>query len=385
MGRRTSNLERVVGEGAEAARVVAGTTGAQRTTALMEMAEALERRTEEILRENQEDMAEAKRAGLDARALDVLLLDGDRVTAMAERMRRVSALPDPIGRTEWARRLPNGMSVGHERVPVGLVAVVYEAAPHVTTDAAAMCIRAGNAAVLRGGAAARRTNRIVNEVLEGGLREADFPAATLATIGPDAAELDRLLALDAYVDLLVTRGDPAEVERVAVAAAMPVLRAPHGVAHVYVDAGADPDVAAGIVMSLATQRPREQTLTEVVLVHEAVASAFGPSAVEALAAHGVPARMVASLEDAAAVVESEGTGQLACVIAAEGARAERFAGAVSTGCVLVNASPRIVEGEGLGEGAALGVAASPGGHGGPVTLGALTTTRLVGRGQGQVP
>lgn len=385
MARRTSNLERVVGEGAAAARAVAATTGAQRSAALVEMADALERRTEEILHENQEDMGEAKRAGLSARALDVLLLDGDRVAAMAARMRRVASLPDPIGRMEWARRLPNGMSVGHERIPVGLVAVVYEAAPHVTTDAAAMCVRAGNAAVLRGGPSARRTNRIINEVLEGGLREADFPSATLATIGPDAAELDRLLALDAHVDLLVARGEPAEVERVAAAAAMPVLRAPHGVAHVYVDAGADPDVAAGVVMSLATQRPREQTLTEVVLVHEAVASAFGASAVEALAAHGVAARNVASLEDAAAVVESEGTGQVACVIAAGTAEADRFRRAVSAGCVIVNASPRTVEGEGLGEGAALGVAAPPGGHGGPVTLAALTTTRLAGQGQGQVP
>jgi len=175
------------------------------------------------------------------------------------------------------------------------------------------------------------------------------------------------------------------VDRVAAAAAMPVLRAPHGVAHVYVDAGADPDVAAGVVMSLATQRPREQTLTEVVLVHEAVASAFGTTALEALAAHGVAARMVPSLEAATEVVESEGTGQLACVIAAGTAEADRFRHAVSTGCVLVNASPRIVEGEGLGEGAALGVAAPPGGHGGAVTLAALTTTRLAGHGQGQVP
>lgn len=385
MGRRTSNLERVVAEGAAAAREVGATTGERRSWALLEMADALGRRADEILRDNHEDMAEAKRAGLDARALDVLLLDGDRIAAMADRMRRVAALPDPIGRTEHARRLPNGMSVGHERIPLGLVAVVYEAAPHVTTDAAAMCIRSGNAVVLRGGAAARRTTRIVNEVLEGGLREAGFPQATLATIGPDAAELDRLLALDAYIDLLLVRGDAEEVERIAGTAAMPVLRAPHGVAHVYVDAGADPDVAAGVVMSLATQRPREQTLTEAVLIHEAVAAAFAPSAREALAAHGVVARMVRSLDEAAAVVESEGTGQLACIIAAGSQEADRFRRAVSAGCVLVNASPRIVEGEGLGEGAALGVAAPPGGRGGPVTLTALTTTRLAGEGQGQVP
>ena len=382
---RRANLERVVAEGAHAARALAAASGAERARALLEMADSLQRRTGDVLRENQEDMAEAKRAGLDGRALDVLLVDGDRITAMAERMRRVAALPDPVGRTIGARRLPDGVGVGHERVPHGLVAVVYEAAPHVTTDAAAMCLRAGNAVVLRGGVAARRTNRAINEVLEGGLVEAGMPMQAVSTIGPDAAELDRLLLLDADIDLVVLRGEPADVERLADAASMPVLRAPRGVAHVYVDAAADPDVAAGLVMSLATPLPREHTLLESVLVHEAVASAFGASAVEALAAHGVAWRVVPSLDAAVEVIEAEGSGQLASVITDAAGAAARFRRAVSAGCVLVNASPRVVEGEGLGDGATLGVSAPPGAEGGPVTITALTTTRLVGEGRGQVP
>ena len=379
---RRAKLERVVAEGAGAARLMAATTGAERARALHEMADALERRAAEIVRENHEDMTEAKRAGLDGRALDVLLLDTDRIAVMAGRMRRIAALPDPVGGVAAGRRLPDGVAVARERVPHGLVAVVYEAAPHVTTDAAALCLRAGNAVVLRGGEAARRTNRAINEVLEGGLVQAGIPGAALSTIGPDPGELERLLLLDADIDLLVVRGDAAEVERLAAGASMPVLRAPLGVAHVYVDAAADPDVAAGVVMGLAAPLPREHTLTEAVLVHEAVAAAFG-SAVDALAAQGVSWRVVASAEAAIAVIEAEGSGQLAAVVTAASPVADRFRREVSAGCVLVNASPRAVEGEGLGEGAALGVAAPPGAPGGPVTIAALTTTRLVGEGPGR--
>ena len=224
-------------------------TGDRKDDALEHVAEALERRFDEILRDNTDDLAEARSSRLPEAMIDRLLLDEARLRDIIASVRAVQALPDPVGEVVRGWRLPNGLEVRQERVPLGVVAVVYESRPNVTVDAAALCLKTGNAVILRGGSAARHTNRLLAEVVEGAVLEAGLPPRSVSHLSPDRDELLELLKQRDFVDVVIPRGSVDLTEYLQAHSQIPVLHAAGGNCHVYVDAAADLDKALAIVVN----------------------------------------------------------------------------------------------------------------------------------------
>ena len=266
-GRIVTGLERVVTDVHAASRILSRMPGHRRDAVLEEMADALERRADEILRDNREDVEAAKRAHTAPALIDRLLLDEDRVADMAAGIRAVAALPDPIGTIDEGRRLPNGLDIVRRRVPLGVVAVIYEGRPNVTADAVALCLKSGNAVILRGRSLAKRSNLIIAEVLTGALIEADAPRWSVALLGSDREELRQLIQMEGALDLVIPRGGESLKAFLKEHARVPVIYAASGNNHVYVHADADPEMAAKITVNAKVQRPGVCNAAETLLVH----------------------------------------------------------------------------------------------------------------------
>src|SRR3954449_339833 len=275
-----------------AARPLAATPSAVKDAALHAIADALESRVDEILEANARDLEAGRESGLSAALMDRLALDAVRVRAMAAGARAIAALPDPVGEVVDGGRLANGLDVRKVRVPLGVVAVVYEARPNVTIDAAALCLKSGNAVVLRGSSSAAHSNAVLANVAREAAEGAGLPAGSLALVaGGGREELTEPATQEGVVDLIIPRGGEGLKKALSAVAKVPVIYAASGNCHVYVDAGADLDAAEAIIVNAKTQRPGVCNAAETLLVHADVADAFLPRAAAALRAAGVELRL----------------------------------------------------------------------------------------------
>jgi glutamate-5-semialdehyde dehydrogenase len=413
-------LERVVADVRDASRVLARMPGHHRDAVLREMADALERRSAEILRENRLDVEAAKAARTPAALIDRLLLDEDRVADMATGLRAVAALPDPVGVVDGGRRLPNGLDLVRRRVPLGVVAVIYEGRPNVTADAVGLCLKSGNAAVLRGSRLANRSNLIIAEVLTGALIEADAPRWSVALLGPDRDEMRRLVQMEGMVDLVIPRGGEELKGFLREHARVPVIYAASGNNHVYVHADADPDMAVAIAVNAKVQRPGVCNAAETLLVHRDAAPAVLPAAAERLAQAGVElrvdragldllgaraegmgeateddyateflslvmaVRVVDSLEEAVAHIGRFGSGHSEAIVTGSVAAAREFQESVDAAVVYVNASTRFTDGGEFGMGAEIGISTQKLHARGPIGLQELTSYTYLVTGHGHL-
>ena len=401
-----------------ASRVLATLPRERKDEALVLVAEALERRAAEILRENVEDLSAARAARLPDALIDRLRLDEDRLDEIVRSVRAIVALEDPVGEVVRGWRLANGMEVRKERVPLGVVAVIYEARPNVTVDAAALCLKAGNAAILRGGCAAKHSNRILAEVVQGAVIEAGLPAAAVSHLTTDREELRQLLQQRAHVDLVIPRGGEELKEFLVEHSLIPVIYAAGGNCHVYVDSAADLEKALRIVINAKCQRPGVCNAAETLLVHRDVAAAFLPQVIDELGRRGVELvvdkitadiaadpslkrankthyeteflslkmaiRTVESIDEAIEHVTMYGTGHSEAIVTEDVTAARRFTQAIDAACVYVNASTRFTDGGQFGFGAEIGISTQKLHARGPIALEELTCAKYVIWGAGQV-
>ena len=401
----------------DAARSLALASARAKNEALLAMARGLEEKAPAILDANRGDLDRARGQGHPRAFLDRLTLTDARVEDMATGIRQVAALPDPVGETVRGWRRPNGIEIAKVRVPLGVVGFIYESRPNVTADAAALCVKSGNACVLRGGREALESNGVIAAILARGLEKAGLPAEALGFVDvPDRQAVEVLITLDRYVDLIVPRGGEAFVRMVAERATIPILKHDKGLCHVYVDAGADLRMAADIAVNAKVQRPGVCNAMETLLVHTDAAPAFLPAVAARLRAAGVeirgcprtcelvpeasPAaeadwdteyldlvlsvRVVPSFEEAVTHVRRHGSGLAEAIVTGDYLRARRFVAEVDAACVLVNASTRLVDGNQFGMGAELGISTSKLHARGPVGVEELTTTKFVVTGSGQI-
>ncbi|MBI3002807.1 MAG: glutamate-5-semialdehyde dehydrogenase [candidate division NC10 bacterium] len=401
----------------EAAAAVATLPTELKNAALRAMAAAVRRDGAHLVGVSAAEAARAKAAGHPAAFLDRLTLTPGRIRAMAEGLEAVAGLPDPVGEITGMRRRPNGLLVGRMRVPLGVIAVIYESRPNVTADVAGLCLKAGNAVVLRGGSEALETNGALAALLTEAAVAAGVPKGALGFIAsPDRAAVAELARLDRYIDCLIPRGGEDLIRAVKAQATVPVLAHEKGLCHTYVDAAADLGMAAEVAFNAKVERPGVCNAMETLLVHEAVAPAFLPPFVARLRAAGVevrgcprtaalvpavaPAteadwdteyldlilavRVVASYEEAVAHIRRHGTGLAEAVVTADYATALRFLRDVDAGAVFVNASTRFTDGGELGLGAEMGVSTQKLHARGPVGLAELTCTKFIVLGEGQV-
>lgn len=402
-----------------ASRVLATLPRARKDEALMAVAEALDRRSAEILAENREDVRLARENRLPDAMVDRLLLDEDRLKDVSASVRALAAFPDPIGQIVDGWRLENGLELRKVRVPLGVVAVVYEARPNVTVDAACLCLKTGNAVILRGGSAAKHTNRILTEVVQGAVIEAGLPREAVAYLSPDdRRELTELIQQRRYVDLVIPRGGEQLKDFLLEHSRVPVVYAAGGNCHVYVDAAADLGKAVQIIINAKCQRPGVCNAAETLLVHEAVAAAFLPRAVEELKRRGVElvvdeataailddpslkratemdyeteflalklaVRVVASIDEALDHIARYGTRHSEAIVSDDLVAANRFTAEVDAGCVYVNASTRFTDGGQFGLGGEMGNSTQKLHVRGPIALDDLTCVKYVLWGDGQV-
>jgi glutamate-5-semialdehyde dehydrogenase len=401
-----------------ASRVLAGLPRARKDEALGNVADALARRAAEILAENAEDVRLARENRLPDALVDRLLLDEDRLRDVAASVRALAALPDPVGQLVDGWRLANGVELRKVRVPLGVVAVIYEARPNVTVDAACLCLKTGNAVILRGGSAAMHSNRILSEVVQGAVIEAGLPREAIAYLTPDRRELDELLEQRRYVDLVIPRGGEELKNYLMDRSKVPVIYAAGGNCHVYVDAAADLDKAVPIIVNAKCQRPGVCNSAETLLVHRDVAADFLPRAVEELKRRGVElvvdkaaadvlgdptlkrankthyeteflalklaVHVVDSLDEALEHIASYGTRHSEAIVTDDLGAARRFTAEVDAACVYVNASTRFTDGGEFGLGAEMGISTQKLHARGPIALQELTCVKYELWGDGQV-
>ncbi len=408
-----------------ASRVVAKADTETKNRALGAMAAAVRRDGATILAANAQDVAAARAAGLAPAMVDRLTLTDTSVESMAEGLEQVAALPDPVGAiTELAER-PTGIKVGRMRVPLGVIGIVYESRPNVTADAAALCLKSGNACILRGGSEAIHANLAIAACVHAGLRAAGLPEdAVLVVNTPDRAAVGELLRMHDYVDIIVPRGGKALVERVIAESRIPMIKHLDGVCHVYIDERADLDKAVRIADNAKTQRYGTCNTMETLLVHAAVAPRVLPALARIYAAKGVelrcddaaakvirdaldgaapaikPAaeqdwytewlapvlgvRVVKSLDEAMDHIAKYGSQHTDAIVTEDDARAQRFLREVDSSSVIVNASTRFADGYEYGLGAEIGISTDKLHARGPVGLEGLTSQKYVVLGTGQV-
>lgn len=401
-----------------ASRVLAGLPRARKDEALGNVADALARRAAEILAENAEDLRLARESRLPDALIDRLLLDEDRLRDVAASVRALAALPDPVGQLVDGWRLENGVELRKVRVPLGVVAVIYEARPNVTVDAACLCLKTGNAVILRGGSAAMHSNRILSEVVQGAVIEAGLPREAVSYLTPDRRELDELLEQRRYVDLVIPRGGEDLKDYLMERSKVPVIYAAGGNCHVYVDAAADLGKAVPIIVNAKCQRPGVCNAAETLLVHRDVAAEFLPSAVEELKRRGVElvvdkaaadvlgdptlkrankthyeteflalklaVRVVDSLDEALEHIATYGTRHSEAIVTEDLGAARRFTAEVDAACVYVNASTRFTDGGEFGLGAEMAISTQKLHARGPIALQELTCVKYELWGDGQV-
>ena len=401
-----------------AARALALAPTEAKNKALTEAAQSLRRRKNEILSANAKDMAAGEDKGLSAPMLDRLSLTDERLEGMATGLDKIAKLDDPIGTVLEDRERPNGLRIQRVRVPLGVIGVIYESRPNVTADAAALCLKAGNASILRGGKEAINSNRAIAAALRAGLESTDVPADVIQLIPvADRAAVDVLLEQDEYIDLVIPRGGEGLIRAVTEKSRIPVLQHYKGVCHIYVDASADAQMATDIVSNAKVQRPGVCNALETLLVHQSAAPDLLPGIANALTESGVELRgcartrellgevvvpaseadwdaeyldlilAVRIVDDLAAAIEhidNYGSSHTEAIVTSDDASAQAFVSAVQSSTVLVNASTRFADGGQLGLGAEIGISTSKLHAFGPMGARELTTRKFVVKGTGQV-
>jgi len=417
----SSELADLCRDMADRARAAADALGSVRTDAknrwLLAAAAALESRSAEILTANGDDVAAAPGYGLNAAAIDRLTLTPARLKAAADGLRQVAALPDPVGEVREGGRRPNGLEVLKVGVPLGVVFFIYESRPNVTVDAAGLCVKSGNAVILRGGKEAIHSNTALHRVLAAELPACGLPADAVQLVTTtDREAVGHLLRLGDRIDLAIPRGGESLIRRVAREATMPVLKHFDGNCHVYLDRSADPDMAERIVVNAKCQRPGVCNAAESLLVHAAVADTLLPRVAAALLAKGVELRgcdetrkrvpsakaateadhraefldlvmsvkVVADLDAAVRHINAYGSKHTDAIVTADLAAARRFTERIDSAAVVVNASTRFNDGFELGLGAEIGISTDKFHARGPCGLRELTTYKYVVTGDGQV-
>ena len=402
-----------------AARILATLSSSSRNAALDAIAGALETRAQEILRANARDLDAGRESGLAASLMDRLRLDEDRLGAIAGQVRDIVALPDPVGEVIEGRRLANGLEVRKVRVPLGVVGVIYEARPNVTIDAAALCLKSGNAIVLRGSSMAAHSNAALAGVAIDAVREAGLPEGSLSLIaGGGQEELEQLATQEGVVDLIIPRGGERLKAALKGVATVPVMYAASGNCHVYIDEYASLQDGLAIILNAKTQRPSVCNAAETLLVHEAVASEFLPRALAALHDAGVELRgdervraiavdtpvagaseedwateyhaltlavgVVDSVEEAIEHINTYGSGHSDAIVTRDTEAAHAFELGVDSACVYVNASTRFTDGGEFGMGAEIGNSTQKLHARGPIGLRELCTFKYLVQGAGHI-
>ena len=402
-----------------AGRVLAVASAAVKDRALEAIADALLERQEEVLCANRADMAAGREAGLTAALLDRLSLDEARIKGIVEGVRQVKALPDPIGQVTKMERRPNGLIIGRRRVPLGVVGIIYEARPNVTVDAAVLCLKSGNAVILRGGKEAIRSNTALAHIMRDALESAGLPRDCVCLVEDTSRESARaMMDLKGYLDVLIPRGGKGLIRSVVDNARVPVIETGSGVCHVYVDEYADLQMAAEIIFNAKCSRPSVCNAAECLLVHRAVARQFLPMAWEFLKSkhvvlHGdpltreilgeevvVPAaaedwdteygdyelavKVVSDAQEAMQFIAEHGTGHSEAIVTENYSTAQCFLDQVDAAAVYVNASTRFTDGFEVGLGAEIGISTQKMHARGPMGLEELTSCKYVIYGSGQV-
>jgi glutamate-5-semialdehyde dehydrogenase len=394
-----------------ASRELAGMSSALKDAALLRVADALEERAPEILEANARDLEAGREAGLSDALMDRLALDPTRISAIADAVRAIAALPDPVGEVIDGFRLPNGLDVRKVRVPLGVIAVVYEARPNVTVDAAALCLKSGNAIVLRGSSSAAHSNAVLASIVA-----PEFPEGAVSLVSGGREQLAELAGQEGVVDLIIPRGGEGLKKALSAVAKVPVIYAASGNCHVYVDASADLGAALRIVLNSKTQRPGVCNAAETLLVHADAAAEFLPAAGAALRDAGVELRaeeraaalldgsvaateedfaeeflalvlavkVVGSAEEAIEHVNRYGSGHSEAIVTGSAAAARAFQLRVDAACVYVNASTRFTDGGEFGMGAEIGNSTQKLHARGPIGLRELCTFKYLVEGDGQV-
>lgn len=402
-----------------AARSVARATGADRDAALRSMADAIDEHSDEIVTANAADLRVAEQNGISGPMLDRLRLDAAGVAKLSAAVREVAGQPDPLGGVEDELVRPNGLRVGRKRIPLGVVAMIYESRPNVTSDAAALCVKAGNAVVLRGGSEAIQSNRAIAEALRAGLERSALPVDAVQLVPTvDRSAIDVLLEQEESIDLVIPRGGEGLIRAVTRKSRIPVLQHYKGVCHVFVDESAPEDRAREIVLNAKTQRPGVCNALETLLVHGSAAQRLLPGLAAALVDAGVelrgcpatrtilegvsvtPAteedwyeeyldlvlavRVVDDLEAALDHIATYGSSHTEAIVTDDEASARTFLDAVQSSTVVVNASTRFADGGELGLGAEIGISTSKLHAFGPMGANELTTRKFVVIGEGQI-
>ena len=395
---------------------IAGT--GKKNAALEAIASALEARQEEILAANQEDMTAAKAAGMRPSLQDRLALDGSRIAGIVDGVRQVAALPDPIGETTKMSTRPNGLVIGKRRVPLGVIGIIYEARPNVTVDAAALCLKSGNAVILRGGKEAFHSNQAFVSIMRDALESAGLPRDCVALVTDTTRQsATELMNLTEYLDVLIPRGGAGLIKNVVEHAKVPVIQTGVGVCHVYVHGEADLDMAARIIHNAKTSRPSVCNAAECLLVDRAVARDFLPMAWQLLQTKNVELRgcpetrailgdfvvpateedwdtefgdyilavkVVGGFDEAVEFIHAHGTGHSEAIVTNNYFAAQQFLDQVDAAAVYVNASTRFTDGNEFGLGAEIGISTQKMHARGPMGLEELTSSKFVIYGTGQI-
>lgn len=400
-----------------AARAMAAATTNQKNSALLAIADALDVRRNDLLTENHKDMEAGRAQGLDSALLDRLELNAERIDSMIDGLRQIVALPDPVGEISDLNYRPSGIQVGHMRVPLGVIGIIYESRPNVTADAAALCLKAGNAAILRGGSEARFSNQAIAQCILDGLEVAGLPADAVQVLATtDRAAVGELVRMKDYVDVIVPRGGKGLIERISEEARVPVIKHLHGVCHVYIDDRADIDKAVAVAFNAKTQRYGTCNTMETLLIADAVAAdvlkILAPMYIDkgvelrgcdktcklitdcraATAAdwdeeYLAPILSVRIVDDLSAAIDhihEHSSQHTESIITEDITRARRFLAEVDSSSVMVNASTRFADGYEYGLGAEIGISTDKIHVRGPVGLEGLTSVKYIVIGDGHI-
>ena len=401
----------------QAARVLARTPTGPKNHALLAAAEAILARESELLAENRKDMEAGAAKGLDAALLDRLELNPARIAAMAEGLRQIAALPDPVGEVTDMNYRPSGIQVGKMRVPLGVIGIIYESRPNVTADAAALCLKSGNAAILRGGSEAQYSNQAIAACIHDGLKAAELPVEIVQVVETtDRAAVGELITMAQYVDVIVPRGGKGLIERISQDARVPVIKHLHGICHVYIDDKANLDKAIRVAFNAKTQRYGTCNTMETLLVNKGVAEQVLPALGKLYQEKGVelrgdetscslledckaatgedwdteylaPILSIRVVEDLSTAIEhihQHGSGHTEAIMTEDLGRARRFLAEVDASSVMVNASTRFADGFEYGLGAEIGISTDKIHVRGPVGLEGLTSQKYIVLGDGHI-
>jgi len=401
----------------KAANIVAHSSSELKNKALRDMADELIANTDYLISENAKDLAYAREKGLSSAMLDRLTLDDPTIRSMADGLREVAALPDPVGEVTSMWRRPNGLLVGRMRIPLGVIGIIYESRPNVTADAAALCLKSGNAVILRGGSEAINSNLAIGKLLQGVLKTVGIPANAIQVIPTtDREAVNEMLQLEEYIDIIIPRGGEELIRAVVNQSKIPVIKHYKGVCHIFVDASADLDMATALSINAKAQRPGVCNAMETLLVHKDISQTFLPMVTKGLREAGVTLkgceetkailtdieaateedwyeeyldltlaiRVVNDLDEAIAHIEHYGSLHTESIITRDYDNSQRFLNEVNSSTVLVNASTRFSDGFELGLGAEIGISTTKLHAFGPMGLEELTTKKFIIYGNGQV-